>query len=219
MKKLTFILVSFIFINSYSQNNSSDYSSYSLNELVNKKTALELELNYFVVNQYLEQIERDEISHMPLTKLDHGIINRYWDAVPDLKIYYQNWKEAASEIGVFENKYAPELKGLSNQYNKKNIKKEDYYRLNREIRANILDKHPEEYKALSENLYSSLKTMWKETARYVLEDYKKQGKNFPTYWIPEQYREKITKLKNYKSINNDISLVSNEIIKKKTIKI
>lgn len=64
MEKIIIILITFIFISCGSQKNEiTDYSNYSINELNYKKSILKLELNYASVNDYLEQIERDDITH------------------------------------------------------------------------------------------------------------------------------------------------------------
>lgn len=193
----------------------TDYSNYTLTELMNKKTALELELNYVLVNHYLEQIERGDIDHMALTKIDIGLINPYWENVPELKIYNENWKKASSEFGDFIKKNAPEKKELLDQYQKKAIDKEEYFRKHREIMARLQADYPNEFPQLSEKQINSLRTMWKQTGRYMLEDYKKKGKIFPTYWIPEKDLENSKKTKQYKTINQELLLVNNEIIKKK----
>lgn len=193
----------------------SDYSNYTLKELSNLKTAKELEQNYILVNHYLEQIERGEISHMALTKIDIGLVNPYWENVPELKIYNENWKKASSEFGDFIKKNAPEKKELLDQYQKKTIDKEEYFRKHREIMARLQADYPNEFPQLSEKQINSLRTMWKQTGRYMLEDYKKKEKIFPTYWIPEKDLENSKKTKEYKTINQELLLVKNEIIKKK----
>jgi hypothetical protein len=215
MKKITLILIACTFINCSTQKTkTTDYTNYTLNELTNKKSALELELNYALVNHYLEQIEREETNHMALTTIDIGLVNFYWESVPELKIYYNKWKEASSKIVAFENEYAPELKELSNQYKKKTIKKEDYFKQNREIMARLRADYPDEFPQLSEKHVNSLKTMWKLTGRYMLEDYKTREKIFPTYWIPEKDLENSKNTKQYKAINQELLLVNNQIIKK-----
>lgn len=193
----------------------SDYSSYTLKELTNLKNAKELELNYALVNHYLEQIERGDIDHMALTKIDIGLVNTYWEKVPELKEYNSQWKKASFEFGEFVKKHAPEKQQLLDQYQKKVIDKEEYFRQHREIMARLHTDYPNEFPQLSEKHVNSLKTMWKQTGRYILEDYKKKEQIFPTYWIPEKDLENSQKTKQYKAINQELLLVNNEIIKKK----
>jgi hypothetical protein len=215
MKKLIIILITFIFISCGSQKKAIiDYSNYSINDLNTKKTSLELESNYELVNHYLEQIERGDITHMALTKIDNGIVKPYWENESELKKYYYNWKDASSKVSAFENKYAPELIELSNQFRKGEIENEKYYRLNRESRARLRKVYPYEYPKLSDDHVSSLKTMWKQTGRFMLEDYRKKGKLFPTYWIPENDRENSKKTKKYKAINQELLIVENELNKR-----
>jgi hypothetical protein len=215
MKKITLILIAFIFINCGTQKNKIDYSNYTSNQLMNKKTALELESNYVLANHYLKQIERGDIDHMALTKIDIGLVNPYWENVPELKIYNNKWKIASSEVDSFIKKNAPEKKELLDQYQKKAIDKEEYFRRHREIMARLQADYPNEFPQLSENHINSLRTMWKLTGRYMLEDYKKQEKIFPTYWIPEKDLEDSKKTKEYKAIDKEIMVVKNEINKKK----
>lgn len=215
MKKIALILIAFTFINCSTQKNKIDYSNYTLNELTNKKTALELESNYMLVNHYLEQIERGDIDHMALTKIDISLVNPYWEDVPDLKIYYNIWKEASSKVDLFVKTHAPEKKELLDQYQNKSIDKEEYFRKHREIMARLQADYPNEFPKLSENHINSLRTMWKQTGRYMLEDYKKKEKLFPTYWIPEKDLENSKKTKQYNAIDQEILLVKNEINKKK----
>lgn len=217
MKKITIILITFIFISCGSQKKAiTDYSNYSINELNTKKTSLELKLNYVLVNHYLEQIERDDIRHMALTKIDRGIINPYWEIDSELKNYYNKWKNVASKVADFEEKFAPELNELHNKFNKGKIEKNEYYRLNRESRARLIKEYPYEYPKLSEDHISSLKTMWKQTGRIILEDYKKQEKLFPTYWIPKNDIEISKKTKKYKTINQELLFIENELNRKKS---
>lgn len=216
MKKLNIILITFIFISCGSQKKAiRDYSNYSINDLNTKKTSLELESNYELVNHYLEQIERGDITHMALTKIDNGIVKPYWENESELKKYYNNWKDASSKVSAFENKYAPELIELSNQFRRGKVENEKYFRLNRESRARLREEYPYEYPKLSDDHVSSLKTMWKQTGRFMLEDYRKKGKLFPTYWIPENARENSKKTKRYKAINKQLLTVENELNKKK----
>lgn len=216
MKKITLILIAFTFINCSTQKNKiTDYSNYTLNELTNKKETLELESNYVLVNHYLEQIERGDIDHMALTKIDIDLVNPYWENVPELNIYYNEWKEASSKIVAFESVYAPEKKELSDQFKKRAIGKEEYFKKHREIMARLRADYPNEFPQLSESHVNSLRTMWKQTGRYMLEDYKKKEKIFPTYWIPENDLENSKKTKQYKVIDQEIVLVKNEINRKR----
>jgi thiol-disulfide isomerase/thioredoxin len=191
------------------------YSNYNLKELSSLKVTKELELNYVLVKHYLEQIERSDIKHMALTKIDKDLINFYWDNVPELKIYYDNWKVASSKVGGFESKYAPELKELGTKLKNGNIDKEEYFKQNREIRSRLRSDYPYEYPELSKDHINSLATMWKQTGRYMLEDFKKKEKPFPTYWIPEKDLIISQKTKNHKAIEQQLLLINNEIIKKK----
>lgn len=215
MKKISTILITSILLSCGSQKNSvTDYSGYSISELKAKKIELELKANYVLVNDYLEQIEREDVDHMALTKIDNGIVKLYWDNTTELKQYYNNWKEAASRIGAFEKKHAPELQELSTQFKNKTIDKGVYFNENRKARAKLSSKYPNEYPLLSANHISNLKTMWKATGRYMLEDYKKTEKLFPTYWIPEKERTISEKKKKYKLVNQELIAVQNEIKKK-----
>lgn len=211
---ITFLIIIISISCSAKKNVSTDYSEYAIRELKNKKIALNLELNYQLVNHYLEQIERNEISHMALTKIDIGIIKPYWENESELNIYYDTWKLASSKIVEFEKEHAPELKELSNQFKKNKIKKEKYFKKNREIRARLGNTYPAEYSRISKDHTTSLKTMWKQTGRFMLEDYKLQGKTFPIYWIPEKDRENSKKTKKYKSINQELLLVNAELNRK-----
>jgi hypothetical protein len=195
-------------------NKNTDYSNYTLTQLNNIKSEKELELNYVLVNHYLEQIERDDISHMALTKIDMGIVKPYWENVPELKNYFKDWKKAASELDAFVKKYAPEKQELLNQYQTKAIDKEEYLKRHREIMARLQADYPKEFPQLSQNLNNNLKTMWKQTGRYMLEDYKKQHEIFPTYWIPEKDIEDSKKTKQYKAIEQEIGLIKNETYKR-----
>lgn len=192
-----------------------DYSNHTLKELSDRKSALELELNYVMVNHYLEQIERDDISHMALTKIDIGLVSPYWENVPELKTYKNKWKEASSKADSFEKIHEPEKKQLLDQYQKKAIDKEEYFRKHSEIMARLLADYPNEFAQISKNHINSLKTMWKQTGRYMLQDSKKLEKFFPTYWIPELDIENSKKTKQYKTINQELLYVNKEIIKKK----
>ena len=53
--------------------------------------------------------------------------------------------------------------------------------------------------------------MWKQTGRFMLEDYKKRGKPFPIYWIPENDIENSKKTKKYRTTNQELLLVENEL--------
>lgn len=216
MKRITLILITFItFSCSTQKNKTTDYTNYTLNELTNKKSELELESNYALVNHYLVQIERGDIDHMALTKIDIGLVNPYWENVPDLKIYYNIWKEASSKVDSFVKKYAPEKKELLDQYQKKAIDKGDYFKKHSEIMARLRADYPNEFPQLSDNHVNSLRIMWKQTGRYMLEDYKNKEKIFPTYWIPEKDLDNSKKSKQYKTIDQEMVLVKNEIVKKK----
>lgn len=199
---------------STSNNKSLDYSNYNLKELTNLKTAKELELNYVLVNYYLEKIEREEVSHMALTKIDMGLVSPYWLNVPELKIYNNDWKKASSEVDEFIKMHAPEKKELLKQYQNKAIDKEEYFKKHREIMARLAADYPNEFPQLSQNHINSLKTMWKQTGRYMLEDYKKQQKIFPSYWIPENELENSKKRKQYKAIDEELVLINDAIIRK-----
>jgi len=219
MKKITTIITLLIFINCGSNKNlTNNYSKYSNEELNNKKTSLNLELNYELVNHYLEQIERDEKRHMALTKIDKGIISQYLKNKPETKKYYQNWRNASSKASAFESKYAPELRELSKKLKQGKIERQEYFRLNRESRARLRKEYPNEYTKLSSDHISSLKTMWKQTGRFMLEDYKKQEKLFPIYWIPENERENSRKTEKYKVIKQEILNINNEIKTRKSNK-
>lgn len=194
--------------------NTIDYSSVSITELNAKKTELELDANYILVNDYLEQIERGDIDHMALTKIDNGIIKPYWESAAELKPYYNKWREESSKIANFNKKNAPELTELSSQFNNKKIERQQYLQMHRAIISQLKANYPNEYPQLVENHIQSLKTMWKVTGRYMLEDYKKQGKTFPIYWIPESTREISENKKKYKVINQELMVVKNEIKKK-----
>lgn len=213
MKKIIPILISFV-LYSCATRKTTDYSKFSISELNSKKIELELAANYVLVNDYLEQIEREDIDHMALTKIDNGIVKPYWDNAAELKPYYNNWKVESSRVGAFEKEHAPELTELSTQFKNKTIDKEVYFNENRKARARLNSQFPNEYPKLSGNHIRSLKTMWKVTGRYMLEDYKKQGKAFPIYWIPEKERAISEKKKKYKVINQDLITIQNEIKKR-----
>lgn len=215
MKKIILILIAFTFINCSTQKNKiKDYSNYTLNELTNKKTVLELESNYVLVNHYLEQIEKDEIDHIALTKIDIALVNPYWENVTELNIYYNEWKDASSKVDEFVKNYAHEKKELLDQYQKKAIDKEEYLRKHREIMASLRANYPNEFPQLSEMHINSLRTMWKQTGRYMLEDYKANERIFPTYWIPENDLTNSKKTKLYIAIDQEILLIKNEIYKR-----
>lgn len=213
MRKTTILLISLICF-SCSTNKNIDYSNLSVLELTTTKTALELEANYVLVNDFLEQIEREDVNHMALTKIDNGIVKPYWDNTTELKPYYNNWKEASTKVGNFEKEHAPELSELSIRFKNKTIEKEVYFNENRKARARLTSKYPNEYPLLSANHIRSLKTMWKETGRYMLEDYRRKEKLFPIYWIPEKERSISEKKQKYQLINQKLIAVSNEIKKK-----
>ncbi|MGQ7946381.1 TlpA family protein disulfide reductase [Flavobacterium sp. WC2509] len=191
-----------------------DYSTYSIAELNSKKTELELESNYVLVNDYLEKIEKGDISHIPLTNISKTIIKRYWDNIPELQTYNNNWKEANLKLTDFIKKHAPELTELLK--NKKNgvIDNEEYIKECNKIYANLRTDYPDEYPVLIENNQYNLKLMWKATARYILEDYRKNKKTFPTSWIPEKQREISENKRKYKVIKQRLVAVQNEMNKK-----
>ena len=214
IKKIFTFIITTIFINCYAQQNSiTDYSGYSISELNSKKIELELKVNYVLVNDYLEKIERGDVDHMALTKIDNGIVKPYWDSGAELKPNYNNWKEAVSRIVAFKKTHAPELQELNNLLKNKIIDKEMYFSENRKIREQLHSRYPNEYPLLAANHISSLKTMWKATGRYMLEDYKRKEKNFPIYWIPEKERIISKNTNKYKAITQELIAVQNEIKK------
>lgn len=150
---------------------------------------------------------------MALTKIDNGIVKPYWDSGAELKPNYNNWKEAVSRIVAFEKTHAPELQELNNLLKNKIIDKEMYFSENRKIREQLHSRYPNEYPLLAANHISSLKTMWKATGRYMLEDYKRKEKNFPIYWIPEKERIISKNTNKYKAITQELIAVQNEIKK------
>lgn len=152
---------------------------------------------------------------MALTKIDKEITKSYWDNTDELKIYYENWKEASSKISDFEKKHAPELTKLSTGLRKGTIKKEDYLKQNSQIRRGLTVDFPNDYPQLSENHVNSLKNMWKQTGRYMLEDYKRKEKLFPTYWIPENERAITERGPEYQSNNRALIVVLDKINKKR----
>lgn len=201
--------------NNSPNNLTTNYSDYSLKQLTNAKTALELELNYALADNYLKKIERGDIDHMALTKIDIGIVNPYLENVPELNMYQTKFKSDAATMETFIKKHAPEKENLLHQYQKKTISKEEYFKKHREIMARLKTDYPDEFPKIAENHINSLRTMWKQTGRYMLEDFKKQEKLFPTYWIPQTEIDNFQKTKQYKTINQNLSQVNNEIIKKK----
>ncbi len=194
---------------------TTDYSNYTLNELLSKKATFELESNYALINHYLVKIEKGYSSHIALSKIDRPLVNLYRTNVPELEIYFNKLKEGSSKVMSFENQHAPELKELSIQYNKGMIKEEYYFRRNSEIRSRLQTDYPNEFPKLVENHINNLKTMWKQLGRYMLEDYKKQKKAFPINWIPEKDLENSKNSKEFKTIDQEILLLINEINKKK----
>lgn len=192
-----------------------DYSSYSLKELKNTRTALELELNYTLADSYLRKIERGDVTHMELTKMDGGTVNPYWENVPELNVYYKKWKTDAATADSFIKNHAPEKEELAQQLRKKAINQEEFYKKHGEIMVRLRRDYPNEFPKISQDHVNSLKTMWKQTGRFILEDYKKQEKIFPTYWISQEEIDNFQKTKQYKTINQNISLINKEIIKRK----
>ena len=197
------------------QNNKiTNYSNYNLNELLTRKKDLELELNYVLVNNYIEQIEKGEIGYNALTKIDKGLPNPYWENVPELNKYHIIWKKGAFEFEDFLKKYSPERKELLVQYQKKLITQEEFYKKQREIMQKLKVEYPNEYSQLMAKIPDVQETMWIHTGRYMLEDYKKQHKIFPTKWLPEKYIQDSQKTKEIKTINKELLFINNEIIKK-----
>lgn len=74
--------------------------------------------------------------------------------------------------------------------------------------------YPNEYSQLMAKIPDVQETMWIHTGRYMLEDYKKQHKIFPTKWLPEKYIQDSQKTKEIKTINKELLFINNEIIKK-----
>lgn len=215
MKNIISFLIIFVCISCSVQKNAVvDYSTFSVPELNTKKTALELEANYVLVNHYLEQIERGDISHMPLTKIDKGLIDPYWENSPILKASCDKWKEASANVSAFSKKYAPELSELGTSLRNKKITEDEYFKKNREYRAKLATDYPNEYPQLSEKHITSLKTMWKLTGRYMLEDHKNKSMLFPLYWIPEKDKENEEKEKKYRAVQLELSTLQKELIKK-----
>lgn len=193
---------------------STDYSNYTLKELTDTKTAMELELNYSLVNHYLEKIERNEISLLATTKIDKTLIYSYWKNVSELKNYREEWEKTFKEREKFIKKEAPEITNFKIQLQTKIITKDEFADKFREIHKKLLEKYPTKYVKLSQNLGSSSKTMWIKTVRYILEDYKNQQKNFPTNWIPEKDFEISKKTIKHKNIDNEIEIINTEIARK-----
>ncbi|WP_418262545.1 hypothetical protein [Flavobacterium faecale] len=191
------------------------FDSLSVSELNSKKIALELEANYVLVNHYMEQIEREDVTHMALTKIDKDLVNPYWK-VGVLKASHDKWMQAASIISEFEKKHAPELSKLGTLLRNKTITRDEYFEKNREYRGKLRLEHPLEYPKLSENHISSLKSMWKLAGRYMLEDYKNKSMIFPVNWIPEDDRKDAMKQKTYKMIAKDLIAVDKELLMKKS---
>lgn len=216
MKNITFSLIVFISINCISQNNkNSDYSTYSISELTAKKTSLELDANYVLVNAYLEHNDRGAVEHIAITKLDKGLLNSYWNTVPELKTLYEDYKTAKNAYSNFETTNAPELVELQKNFkNQSDIEKQEYFKKYREIRAEFLVKFPVVYPKLSENQILTLNKMWSQTGRYILEDYKKKEMLFPVNWLPEDERLNLEKDKKYKAISKELVAVQKEIKKK-----
>lgn len=192
----------------------TDLKTLSDSELKTKKMALELQANYLLLNHYLEKIERDDISHMPLTKIDKGIVDSYWEATGVLRASRDNWRQAASKISEFEKRYAPELSKLGTLLKNKTITKDEYFEKNREFRANLRLKHPLVYPQLSENHILSLKSMWKLAGRYMVEDYKTKSMIFPINWIPEADLKDGMRQKEYKIVSKELVAVEKELLNK-----
>ena len=189
-----------------------DYSGYSVKELKDKKKSLELALNYAEVNHYLGLIERGDVSHMALTKIDRATTQKYMENEPSLAPYYSQWKTSSAAVGDFEKKHAPELKELSSQLKRGEIDKDHYYKRNREVRAALVKDYPATYPQISEDHVSSLKTLWKKTGRFMVEDYKKKETAFPTYWIPIKNREAFKKTSEYNIIDKELQGVAYELL-------
>ncbi|MCG9791554.1 hypothetical protein [Flavobacterium algicola] len=210
-KSLSFILLLICICTSAQKKSNSDYGSYLVDDLKKQKVTLELDANYFLVNNYLNKIEREETTHLPLTKIDATLTNTYWKNSPVLKEAHDKWKEAAANVSAFEKKNAPELPELGSQLRNKKITESEYFKKNREIRGQLLKEYPQLYPQLSEKHISSLKSMWKLTGRYMLEDHKNKSMLFPTYWIPEKDLEIEEKDKKYKAIKKELIEVQKEL--------
>jgi len=64
---------------------------------------------------------------------------------------------------------------------------------------------------LSLNHINSLKVMWRKAGRLMIEDYKKEKKEFPTSWIPKEDIVKAKSLKEYKCIENTIKKIEQKV--------
>tara|TARA_B110000967_G_C18810797_1_gene523477 strand:+ start:525 stop:1265 length:741 start_codon:yes stop_codon:yes gene_type:complete len=183
-----------------------NYSELSTQQLNDKKKDLELSLNNIIVNAVISDIENGK-SHMPLVKIDRVISNEYLEIDSRLKTTVDNWKFHSSKISKFEKEYKPQLKTLGKLLKKKKISRETYFEKNRKLRKELRNNFPEIYPRLSLNHRNSLKIMWREAGRLMIEDFKKEKKYFPLNWIPKEDLIKAKSLKDYKCVENTIKKI------------
>ncbi|NJB83757.1 putative periplasmic lipoprotein [Wenyingzhuangia aestuarii] len=207
MKNLTIFSILFILLLSGCKcSKKLNYSELSQQQLINEKNNLKLSLNYIIVNSVISDIENGK-NHMPLTKIDNVISNKYLKIDSRLKETVNNWKFHSSKVGEFEKEHKPQLQELGTLLRKKEISRDIYFEKNRQFRSELRNEFPKEYPRLSLNHINSLKIMWRKAGRLMIEDYKKENKEFPTNWIPKEDIAKAKSLKEYKCIENTIKKI------------
>lgn len=187
-----------------------NYSELSAQELLDKKTDLELSLNYVIVNSVVSGIENGK-KHMSLTKINKEISTNYLQEDPRLTQIVDTWKHYSSKISKFEKEHKPQLQELGKLLRTKKISEDTYFQKNREFRAELIADFPIEYPKLSENHLKSLRLMWSKAGRFMIEDYKMMKKEFPLDWISKDEFIKAQSLREYKCISNTIKMIENKI--------
>ena len=193
---------------------SKKYSNLSYNHLKLKNDSLVNEISYFKVTYFLNQVEQLGYSYMPLTKIKNDEVKSYWETIPELQYYYSLWQKASESLQMFQDKYDPRFRELSYNWHKKNVNLEDYYKQHRKLAADLRMKFPETYPELIKKNSKSKSKMWLESGKYMLNEYKKEKKEFPTYWIPDVRLKTLNNDKAFRNLIIEKNYVQTELTKK-----
>lgn len=190
------------------------YTYLSSNDLKQRKGELNKEIDYLKVKHFLNQVEQLEYSHMPLTKIKNDEVKAYWESIPKLQEFYHDWKLNAKIRDDFQDKYEPGFRELSVNWHTKSIELQEYYKQHRALVAGLRMKYPDIYPNLLEKHTKSLRKMWLEAGKYMLEKYKIENKDFPTYWIPAKRLKTLHFNNDYKELVNEIITLQKELNKR-----
>jgi len=189
-------------------NSQVNYSKFTNEELDAKIKSLKKKQNNLIAQKYLK-LSKQRNSMIPLGLYGWKEVKEYWNLVPELKAYRDDFEASDERLKNFlidnDDRYPQAIES----YKQKEISAKEFKYIKKSVFKKMKEYHPNKYKKLRNDRDNLLKTSNLKTLEYIISDHQQKEKIFPVAWIPGKTLSQIKKNKAIKDISEEIRIIKN----------